>query len=460
MSDRVTGVTSVTRAGMTGTGRTRVTSMTRTQYSSERAGRWVSVGVRALGLATAVRATVTAVTDWLRGLVTAAGWLVLLWAVAGTTAGLVWGWTEFLLAGIASTLLIVVSIPFLLGRAAYRVTFDLTDDVVVAGQAAQAIIAVHNTSSRMVLPGRIDLPIGRGIVDLQVPLLRRGHEFSETVELPASRRGILDVGPATSSRADPLRLMRREMRWADVHTLYVHPRTVSIPSTSVGVVKDMEGSATRILTSEDISFHAVREYARGDAQRHVHWKSTAKTGTLMVRQFDETRRSTISVVLDLAADSYAAADEFEMAVSAAASLGVRAIRDGRDVEMVVSGHVPEFAKTSIRSIQRLRTSAPRALLDDCSGIEMGSDVIGLGAVSRMLAESSANTSLAVLVTGSIPLLATLQSAAMSFPRDASVLAIVCDPESPPSMRQYGGVRVISLGVLDDLRQLMVRRAAS
>ena len=44
---------------------------------------------------------------------------------------------------------------------------------------------------------------------------------------------------------------------------------------------------------------ALREYQPGDDLRHVHWKSTAKTGRLMVRQYEESRRSRMAVVLGL-----------------------------------------------------------------------------------------------------------------------------------------------------------------
>ena len=72
-----------------------------------------------------------------------------------------------------------------------------------------------------------------------------------------------------------------------------------------------------------MSFHAIREYTPGDSRRQIHWKSTAKTGQLMVRQFEESRRSRMAVVLSLALADYADEDEFELGVSAAASLAPR-----------------------------------------------------------------------------------------------------------------------------------------
>lgn len=430
----------------------------RTELVEESPGTWVSRRVR---LARRLRAAREAIRrSWVavRAAVTPAGWLVLLWAVLGLVVGLVLGWGEFLIGAGVAFILLLLATPFLLGREAYEVDFTLEHDAVVAGQDAHGDIVVRSGRSRLALPGRIDIPVGDGLVDFHVPLLRRGHEHKERVVIPARKRGILDVGPATTTRTDPLHLLQREFRWADVRTLYIHPVTVAVPSTSMGFIRDLEGSTTRTVTSEDISFHAVREYAPGDAQRHIHWKSTAKVGSLMVRQFEETRRSTISLVLDLDESSYASEEEFEMAVSVIGSLGVRALRDGRDVRAVVSGEVPEFARASVRALRQLKVTTPRVLLNELAGIASGTAVAELPAITRMLSEVSADTSLAFMVTGSATPLGRLQSAALAFPVDVAVAAVVCDPTAEPSIHAIGHVRVLTLGLLGDLRQLLAKRA--
>ena len=69
-------------------------------------------------------------------------------------------------------------------------------------------------------------------------------------------------------------------------------------------MRDIEGAVTKKIVDSDLSFHAIRDYVAGDARRHVHWRSTAKTGTMMVRQYEETRRSRIAVVMDLGLSEY------------------------------------------------------------------------------------------------------------------------------------------------------------
>ncbi len=445
--------------GRTRTGTTWAVTSTRTQVTGESRGRWVTLGLWVLRTTRTSADALGGVWEQARAVVTPAGWAALVWTVTGVALGLVFGWGEFLIGALVAGVLLLLAIPFLVGREAYEVDFQLSHDAVVAGEDAEGEIVVRNSQARLALPGRVDVPVGHGLVDFHVPLLRRGSQHRESIVIPAPHRGVIDVGPATTTRTDPLHLLQREFHWADVKTLYIHPVTIAIPSTSRGFIRDLEGRTTRILTNEDIAFHAVREYARGDAQRQIHWKSTAKTGTLMVRQFEETRRSTISLVLDLEAASYVSEIEFEMAVSAVGSLAVRAIRDGRDVDVVVSGEVPEFARASVRSLRHLRVVSPRALLDELADVDSATTVMPLPTLTRMLAESSSNTSLAFLVTGAAVALPQLQSAALAFPSDVAVAAIVCDPSSEPSLHALGRTRVLSLGVLDDLRQLLAQGAA-
>src|SRR5690606_23017649 len=127
---------------------------------------------------------------------------------------------------------------------------------------------------------------------------------------------------------------------------------------SAGLIRDLEGTPSTALVDADLSFHAVREYVVGDSQRHVHWKSTAKTGRLMVRQYEESRHARIAIILDLAADSYETDDEFETTVSAAASLALQGIRDGREVLFSVSNKIPEHSRVEVLSIRTLPTVTP------------------------------------------------------------------------------------------------------
>src|SRR5690606_25353628 len=157
--------------------------------------------------------------------------------------------------------------------------------------------------------------VGRGRAEFGIPLLRPGESHEELFSVPTTRRAVIPAGPARSIRGDELGILRRTVRWTGVIDLFVHPRTVRLESSAAGLLRDLEGVTTAKITDHALAFHALRPYEPGDDLRHVHWKTTARTGTLMVRQFEETRRSQITVVHTLDRSRYRNEDEFELSIS-------------------------------------------------------------------------------------------------------------------------------------------------
>ncbi|WP_167050550.1 DUF58 domain-containing protein [Salinibacterium sp. ZJ77] len=435
---------------------TRTRGATVTRYSDTRTG-FVAGGQAARRrLVARVGRTVSSAARWLAETVSAAGWLLAAVLVLGLVAGIGWGWAEGWVAAVIAFVLLLVCVPFLLGRHDYAIRLELERDRVVAGSVVSGVLDVANRGERVGFPALIDIPVGDGLVEAHVPLLRSGADYRERLTISAARRGIITVGPMTIGRGDPLGILRREHVWDDVQTIYVHPVTVPIPSTSAGLLRDLEGSPTSTIVDSDLAFHAIRDYAAGDSRRHVHWKSTAKTGKLMVRQYEETRRSRIAVLLDLETARYGSEEEFELAVSVASSLGVQAVRDGRDVLVTASAIIPEYARGRVHSIRTLPTVNPKTFLDGMAGIASSDDVMGLEEVARLTVQAESSLSLVFIVTGSEQQLARLRQAALAFPADVTVVALRCEPGAEPLVRQARELRVLDIGVLHDVSHLMAR----
>jgi len=392
--------------------------------------------------------------------VTTAGWLLLAAVGIGVVGGLTLGWVEAWVAAAIAALLLVLCIPFLFGAHDYRVHLQLDRDRVVAGGDVGGRLEIRNQSHRLSLPGVVDIPVGDGLVEAHVPLLAAGALHHEPLVIGARRRGVITVGPLTVSRGDPIGILRREVAWPQVERVFVHPVTVPIPSTSAGNIPDLDGSPTRDIVSADLSFHAIRQYAPGDSRRHVHWKSTAKTGVLMVRQYEETRRARVAVVLDLRPDEYADDDAFELAVSAAASLAVQGVRDGREVLVAVSDELAELAGAAVPSLRELPTVTPRALLDALAGVRSSVRTARLESATALLAQGHADLSLAFVVTGGSPSLARLRTAALAFPAEVVTVAVQVEPGAEPALRSTSDLTVLTIGALHDLPQLIARGALS
>lgn len=390
--------------------------------------------------------------------VTPLGWLLLLASPLVVVAGFLLGWVEFIAVGWAGCAISVIGLLHLIGRPRIRMGLELPHRRVAVGDDAGAELQAWNPSRVRSLAATVEVPVGDDVVELAIPGLAPAAEHRAVVELPTARRGVIEVGPVRSVRADPIGLVRRELVWTETAELIVHPRTVGVPSTSTGLVHDLEGAATRELSVSDLAFHALRDYQPGDERRYIHWKSSAKTGNHMVRQFEQSRRSHLAVALSLDLDDYADAEEFELAVSVTGSLGVRAIRDGRDLAVAVSAPAAPGTRRE-QGMRPLATHRPDRLLDDLARIELRDDLPGLRDLVRAVADGVQQLSLAFVVCGSRVPSGILRRAAAAFPVEAVVVAVVCDPTARPGLRHVAGVDVISVGVLDDLRATLSRAAA-
>ena len=414
--------------------------------------------------ARAVGGALSSAGVWVQETVSPAGLLLVGLAIAGGIAGAAFGWFEAWVVAAMATALLAVCVPFLLGAHEYRVRLGLDRERVVAGAEIRGTLDIVNDGARPALPGVVDIPVGPGLVEVHVPLLRGGGHHREELVIAAQRRGIIDVGPMTVSRGDPLRVLRRTMSWPEVQRVHVHPVTVTLPASSAGLIRDLEGAPSSRLVDADLSFHAVRDYVRGDSQRHVHWKSTARTGKLMVRQYEESRHARIAVLLDLDLEGYTNDDEFEVAVSAAASLGVKGVTEGRDVLVAVSAELDAADRGAVQSMRSLPTVTPRTLLDAVSGLEGGSATgadaraIRLESVAALVAQSFGDLSIAFLVTGSLVPLQRLRRAAVALPPGVAVVAVRCEPGAEPGVRRSDDLTVLTLGELGDLAQLLARGA--
>lgn len=374
------------------------------------------------------------------------GWSVLAASLLLWITGQSFGWQEAKAAAIAAFVLFAVAVAFILGRSSYGVVLDLARTRVAVGDNAVGSIAVSNTSARPLLPAALELPVGNATAIFHLPRMKPQQVHEDLFTIPTARRAVIVVGPVRSVRADPLHLLRRQVLWTEPEDLFVHPRTVALAGSAAGFIRDLEGMPTTDLSSADVSFHALRDYVPGDDRRHIHWKTTARTNKLMVRQFEETRRAHLAISLSINTEEYASDQEFEMAISAAASIGRQAIREQRELD-VLTQKGP------------LRCETGRNMLDDMTrivGAPMRRTAVD---IARSLADTVPNASVVFFVVGSNVTPTQLRSAAASVPMGVRSLAIRIDEGAAPARANIADLTVLTLGDLSDLA-IMLRKAAA
>ncbi|MGW6004180.1 DUF58 domain-containing protein [Oerskovia enterophila] len=371
------------------------------------------------------------------------GWAVLVGTVAAWWTGLLFTWVELLVVAVVLTVALLAAVAFVRGTFKYTVDLDLGQQRVTVGDRAVGRLEVSNQSPRPLLPAVMELPVGAGVASFPVPRLRTGASHEEIFTIPTHRRSVIPVGPVRSVRADPLGLLRREVVWTDPEELFVHPRTKNLSGSSTGFLRDLEGRVTQDISNSDVSFHALRDYVPGDDRRHIHWKTTARTGQLMVRQFEETRRSHLAVILSTRTEDYGHPDEFELAVSSCGSLGLQAIKEDRGLTVLVNDG-------SLRGDNRVR------LLDDLARVETRELRTSLVDVARVATASVTDASVVALVVGSSVTPTELRAASARLPQDVRVMAIQCVPGAKVSRHRIAELVVLTIGELGDL-PLALRR---
>jgi hypothetical protein len=343
-----------------------------------------------------------------------------------------------------------------LGRPRYSVDIALSATRTRVGRPVTATVEVRDLSRLRAWNTQVEVEIDGEPVALPMT----GPEHSQRLSIPATERGVVTVGPVRSVRGDPVGLFRRRARFSDVQEVYVHPRTVGLPPTSTGFVRDLEGQPTSDLTASDLSFHALREYRPGDDRRHISWKAAARTGELMVRQFEQTRRSHLVVAFGRDEASWADPEEFEMGISVAASLGVRALRDGRELTVVTGPVHPGAGHAEPREPAIIASVSTGRLLDGLSDVTYGESSVEVESLASLSAATIPGISIVFLVVGSTPGVRQVSSWSQRFGLGVQTVAVVCDPESTPGLREVAGVQVLRIGYLEDLPRALARGTTS
>lgn len=158
------------------------------------------------------------------------------------------------------------------------------------------------------------------IAEEPIPPIPPGEESQVTLKLVPARRGVLRFQDLLVARTDPLGLFRSFVRVPLPQSLLVLPRRYRVPPLALsGQLKYQQGGvamASSVGQSEE--FMALRDYRHGDPLRHIHWRSWARVGRPVVKEFEDEYFVRHALILDTFS-GFDQAEAFEEAISVAAS---------------------------------------------------------------------------------------------------------------------------------------------
>ena len=168
-------------------------------------------------------------------------------------------------------------------------------------------------------------------------------------------RGSFAFGPMTLHSGDPLGILTRTENIDQPARLLVHPLVMPLERFGLPARAPFGDFATsRRLLADPLRVAGVREYVAGDDPRHIHWKSTARTGALHTKIFEPSAHHTLTIFLDLRTfgrderlfghGQFVGVDHdlSELAVSAAASLAAWGLEHGYAVGLCANGTMQTY----------------------------------------------------------------------------------------------------------------------
>lgn len=163
-------------------------------------------------------------------------------------------------------------------------------------------------------------------------------------------RGWHRFGPANLSASDPLGLVTRREAKPTIEGFLVYPRIVQITHLIVPARQPFgDFRPQQSLVEDPMRMSGVREYVPGDSPRRIHWRATARTGTMQTRVHEPSASPVAAIFLDTITFSYLWEGQnsalLELAVTTAASLANQLLSGRHQVGLYANAPMPGRART-------------------------------------------------------------------------------------------------------------------
>jgi uncharacterized protein (DUF58 family) len=175
------------------------------------------------------------------------------------------------------------------------------------------------------------------------------HRIKRIYTMRCMKRGYFAFGPTVIQSGDYFRFRVNQMEVGSPEYLVVYPRI--LPLDKLGIAsRDPFGDIRirRHIFQDPVRVSSVREYAPGDPLKRIHWKASARTGTLQTKVFEHTTSSDLAIFLDVRSVKHPFWGEItqllETATIAAASIANHALDKGYRVGLFINHPYPDSAQ--------------------------------------------------------------------------------------------------------------------
>jgi uncharacterized protein (DUF58 family) len=310
-----------------------------------------------------------------------------------------------------------------------RVVRRLSDQRIPPGRRLTVDLEVENqgpaSTSFLLVEDRVPSALGRPARLVMTGVLPHGRAHA-SYTLLAQSRGRYVLGPLSLDLSDPFALTRVRVQFDQRDEVIVTPEVEELtggPESPFGVGSGLSLAKQLFRTGEE--FYTMRPYQEGDDLRRIHWRSVARTGELMIRQEESTRRSRAVLFLDTrqAALGPVRSPGFERAVSVSASIGRLLSQYGFAIKLGTATLPASLV-------------SDEALLETLAGISHDGVRALSAALGRVRSAASPDTTFVAITAPPPPEeIATLTRAGGVFGPKLAILIYPVDPASLPADRQ-------------------------
>ena len=176
----------------------------------------------------------------------------------------------------------------------------------------------------------------RLVTDVEAHSSRRRHPIHQF-----KRRGQYALGPTRLLTGDPFGIYSLTLYDFQTRIILVTPPQLPLSQLQIAPGGWAGDRQRRIQSLErEISTAGVREYAPGDSLRRIHWRASAHSDSLVVRQLESATSADWWIFVDLEGSAQAGTGQdstLELSIVLAASLINRGLREHRRVGLALAG---------------------------------------------------------------------------------------------------------------------------
>jgi uncharacterized protein (DUF58 family) len=196
--------------------------------------------------------------------------------------------------------------------------------LVFAGSPARVELRVANTSARRCLAVRLDDRGPDGALSWFLDDLEGHARRACAGDLTLPRRGWCELGPVVASSAHPFGLVRRQVVLVPAGPVLALPRPGRLVRERLR--QRLRGADPQAMRAQrrgwrheaaQADFHGLRPFRPGDSPRWIHWRTSARRGELMVREFEDVPGDDLVLIFHAGGP---AGELFESAVTLAATI--------------------------------------------------------------------------------------------------------------------------------------------